>query len=601
MGIIENWSRNLGNLAGLRTRASGAAAATRENPFSSLGENTSEGVLVADCRLDDMPIIYVNAAFEAITGYKSADIVGKNCRYLQGDERLQPQVEQMRAAIASGASAKVTLRNYKKDGTAFWNELRLMPIRGNGGDVTHFVGFMRDVTARQCVAKSPGNAHLDRLTSSLNASSFVDALGKINAVHPVLVVNVDVAQFKDVNSGYGFDIGDALLVQIAQRMTMLGADIAARLEGDKFAIAFTAGTGVDVRDQLAYVVEVLEERYTLPGASIRPRFAIGYVTGEVGSNPVALVRNAATALEQSKSTRLRESRGFDVHGARSADERLRLTNELQEAVANGDFLYHFQPQVLLEGGEVIGAEALLRWSHGVLGLQEPQRFVSHAENTGIILDIGRRGLRSIAEFARRVNAGKTRPLQFAFNVSDVEFTRRDFVSYVEGVLSASRVDPSWLKLELSERMMTDESDEMLMTFRHLRDLGIGIAIDNFGAGYSTLRLLEAFPVSEIKIDRSLVRELTASATKRIVVDGLIKIAAELKFDLVAEGIETEAERRLLMEMGCTRGQGFLFSPPVGVDTFVQLASRTGAEATMQEGAPRLLHHLETGVLRHAQS
>ena len=219
-----------------------------------------------------------------------------------------------------------------------------------------------------------------------------------------------------------------------------------------------------------------------------------------------------------------------------------MTNELQQAVANNEFLFHYQPRVDLRTGAVIGAEALLRWNHGVFGLQGPVRFIELAEDTGLILDIGHWGRCEVARFAAEVNLHRPTPLTFSVNVAAIELTHRDIVASVQDAVKESGADPAWLTLELTERMLAEETPKLLAMFHQLRELKVGLSVDDFGVGYSSFRYIDRYPLTEIKIDKALIGELAQSAAKRIIVGAVIEIGRELGLDIVAEGIENGSSK-----------------------------------------------------------
>jgi len=248
-----------------------------------------------------------------------------------------------------------------------------------------------------------------------------------------------------------------------------------------------------------------------------------------------------------------------------------MTNELQQAVANSEFLFHYQPRVDLRTGALIGAEALLRWNHGVFGIQRPDRFIELAEDTGLILDIGHWGRCEVARFAVEVNRHRQTPLHFSINVAAIELTHRDIVASIQEAIEESGADPSWLTLELTERMLVEETPKLMAMFHQLRELGIGLSVDDFGVGYSSFRYVGKYPLTEIKIDKGFVSEMQQSAAKRIIVGATIEIGRELGIDIVAEGIETEAQRDALRNLNCPMGQGYLFGAPIEPDAFKKLA------------------------------
>ena len=533
--------------------------------------SAKDGVLVADVRASDAPIIYVNPMFEAITGYSSDEAIGKNCRYLQGSDHLQPEIDIMRQALEAGTAAHVRLRNYRKDGSLFWNDLHLVPL-STGGALTHYVGFIRDVTEQATTAgQLKQMLHRDTLTGCLNRDGLLAALEPLCAEHRLLIVKVDVARFHDINSGYGYDLGDALLGEIARRLAGLNAAAVARVGNDQFAIAFALRDEAEPDEHLARITECLGSQFDLPGAALTVRFATGYTLGARGDDPIMLVRQAGAALAQSNASQLRKPHAYSLEVEQQAFNRIRLTAELRQGIASDEFIYHYQPKIDLQTGEFVGAEALLRWRHGLFGLQSPDTFIRLAEDTGLILDIGERGFRQVAAFAARVNRWRNRPLRFAINVSAIEFTHRDMVSFIGEVLEETGAEPSWLTLELTERLIATDSQDLLTIFHRVRELGVGLSIDDFGTEYSSLRYLERFPVSEVKIDKSFISNLQHHPMKRIIVGAVIELGAELGIDIVAEGIEQEGERAMLRDMNCSLGQGYLFSPPLSEEHFEVLA------------------------------
>jgi PAS domain S-box-containing protein/diguanylate cyclase (GGDEF)-like protein len=540
--------------------------------WSTTLAGAQEGILVADIRQADSRIIYANKAFETITGYTQAEAIGKNCRYLQGSDRLQPQIGTMRAALAAGTATQVRLRNYRKDGSMFWNDVHLVPIHGPADAPTHYAGFIRDVTELVATAgRLEEMMHTDRLTACLNRDAFVELLSVLTEYNRVLLIKLDIARFHEINGGYGYDLGDALLRATAERLNALRADLTARIGNDQFALAFAIRDPGEVGAVLARLSRCMNARFALPGADLIIRFAIGFVAGAPGADARTLLRQAGAALADSKSSLLRRPHEFAVERETIAHHRLQMTAELQRALSGDAFIYHYQPQVELQSERIIGAEALIRWRHPLFGLQQPARFIGLAEETGLILDIGAAGLREVARFVADFNRGRTQPLGFSFNVSSIELTHRDMVSLVQRVIDETGIDPACLTLELTESLLAEDSPEMLGIFGRLRGLGVGLSIDDFGTGHSSLRYLERFPLSEIKIDRSFVAGLPGSAAKRVIVEAVIKLGAELGVRVIAEGVEQKNERDMLAAMGCLIAQGNFFSPALPLAQFIKIA------------------------------
>jgi PAS domain S-box-containing protein/diguanylate cyclase (GGDEF)-like protein len=533
-----------------------------------LVEELTDGIVIARVSAGNAPLLYVNRAFENLTGYERHEVLGKDCRYLQGNNRDQPEVARIRAAIAARVSVDVTLRNYRKDGSAFWNRLSLRPIAVVGEQL--YLGILRDVSAiRQTEIDLDRAANFDVATGCLNRQSFIVAAERCFATHSgrALIVKLDIIGFHDINAGYGFEVGDALLLETGRRLRETGAATVARMGANEFALAFELPDEASAQPIVSRISIALDHDFVVPGASVSLRFAIGYAIGEPGGSAIALVRNAGTALQAAKSDQLGGPRPFLGADQEEARLRVRLTRELKVAIANNEFVHHFQPQIDLSSGEWVGAEALLRWNHPLFGSQPPSRFIEAAERTGLLLDLGERGLCAVADFARRVNEHRDRPLRFSVNVSATEFLHRDMAELVDRVLRQTGAEPAWLTLEITESMLLNDTPGVLEAFRRLRDLGIGLSVDDFGTGYSSLRLLETFPVTEIKIDRSFVGELAASPSKMVIVRAISDLGRALGLTVVAEGVETEAQRTLLAGMGCPIGQGYLFGFPVDEERF----------------------------------
>ncbi len=411
------------------------------------------------------------------------------------------------------------------------------------------------------VARAAG---VDRLTGLLDRDGLLDRLEARDpqAASVLMIVKLDILRFHDVNSGFGYDAGDALLRSVAERLASLPAAAVSRVGTNTFALALELEDPGRSASMIDDVLQLLKPRFVLPGTSVAVQFAAGFALGTSGTNPLQLVRQAGMALQRAKAKPPHRPEAFAAADEREARNRIRLASELQTAVTNQELLFHFQPQFELGSGKLVGAEALLRWDHGVFGMQPPSRFIGVAEETGAILEIGAWGLRTLAAHAVQVNRDRGAPIRFAFNVSVIEFTQRDMVALVQQVLDETGCQAEWLTLELTENLMVGEPEDIRRALDELRRLGIGISIDDFGTGYSNLRYLESFPLTEIKVDRSFVRDVAHSATKRVIVESVIKLGAALDIRIVAEGIETDSERAIMQALGCSIGQGYLFAAPM---------------------------------------
>ena len=547
----------------------------------TLVEQMTDGIAIAKRLGANSPLLYVNKAFELLTGYSRNEVIGKDCRYLQGNEREQREIACIRAAIQAAEPVDATLQNYRKDGSAFWNSLSLRPAWV--GDELFYVGILRDVSAlRQAHMALDRVANLDGTTGCLNRQSFIHAAEErfaTNATTTLLVVKLDVVSFHDLNTGYGFEVGDALLCETGRRLRDMGAALVARMGANEFALIFELQDEPSADAIVKLVSASLAADFVVAGASVSLRFSIGYAVGKPLGRAISLIRNAGTALWAAKSDPLGGPRRFRDSDHEQASRRVRMTRELKVAVANDEFVYHFQPQVDLITGEWVGAEALIRWNHPLFGSQLPGSFIETAERSGLLLDLTERSLTTVATFARRINAHRDRALRFSVNVSAGEFLQHDMAEMLDRVLRLSDADPEWLTLEITESMFLSDTPGVMEAFQRLRQIGVGLSVDDFGTGYSNLRSLETFPVTEIKIDRSFISELATRPARRVIVNAIIDLGRALGLTVVAEGVETEAQRAMLGDMGCPVGQGYLFGRPTDAESFTTKLAQMRRDAT----------------------
>jgi len=540
----------------------------------TLVEELTDGIAIAQRSIANTPLLYVNRSFERLTGYTRHEVIGKDCRYLQGSERDQPEIARIRAAIEAGEPVDATLRNYRKDGSAFWNSLSLRPARV--GDELLYVGILRDVSAiQQAHIALDRAANLDGTTGCLNRQSFILAAEALFAKHAgsLLVLKLDAIGFHDLNTGYGFEVGDALLAETGRRLREVGAALVARMGANEFALGFEMPDEASADAIVTLVSAALAADFVVAGANVSLRFAIGYAIGQPGTRAIPLIRNAGAALWAAKSDPLAGPRRFRDADYEQARQRVRMTRELKVAVANDEFVYHFQPQVDLLTGKCLGAEALIRWNHPLFGSQLPGKFIETAERSGLLLDLTEKSLTIVAMFARRINANRDKAMRFSVNVSAGEFLHHDMAEMLDRILRLTSAEPAWLTLEITESMFLSDTAGVRDAFERLRQIGVGLSVDDFGTGYSNLRSLETFPVTEIKIDRSFVGELATNSSKRVIVRAIIDLGRALGLTVVAEGVETEVQRAMLCDMGCPVGQGYLFGVPNGEEGFAASLAR----------------------------
>jgi diguanylate cyclase (GGDEF)-like protein len=419
-------------------------------------------------------------------------------------------------------------------------------------------------------------ANFDVLTGVANRTRFQDLLQQTLAgagAAAQLVAKIDIGCFHALNTSYGYAVGDALLVAVARRLTQLPQNLTARLDADVFAVALPINVEGGTDAQLDALRLALSGPYELLGVTREVQFSIGYTVAHSGSDTRTLLRQTTIALRDCKSIRSREPRQYDA----AADERLReqqrVTADLQDAITSNEFVMYYQPKIHLDTDTIVGAEALLRWRHPTRGLLPPSHFIDLSEQAGLIIDIGTGVMQAAARFSVDINQRHSETLHIAVNVSLSQFTHKGMIQAVERLMVKTGVQPECLMLELTENLFAENSRELLKTFQRLRSLGLGLSIDDFGTGYASLRYLDRFPVSEVKIGRDFIRGLSHSRYHRSIIESIVHIAESLRIVVTAEGVETEVQRDLVRNLGCDYAQGYLFSRPLTARGFIRYLQR----------------------------
>ena len=408
------------------------------------------------------------------------------------------------------------------------------------------------------------NEHLARLLSQARHDQ-----------HLVAVLFLDLDNFKTINDSLGHGVGDELLCQVATRLktNLRGADIAARLSGDEFLLLL--GQIEDAQAITTAATRVLEQLappFTLQGMPVHVSCSLGVsVYPRDGGEAQTLLKHADLAMYQAKAAGRNTFRFFDESMNANMLEHLHLATGLRHALAEGELQLHYQPQLDLRSGRVIGAEALLRWQHPELGWIPPAKFIPVAESSGMIHELGTWVLNRACQDARAFRAQGLADLRIAVNVSPLQFRRGNIDHEVAMALARADLPASAIELEITESVLVDDNERLGKTLQCLHDMGVRIAIDDFGTGYSNLGYLQRYAVHRLKIDPSFTRSLCASAEAAGIVQAIIEMAHCLHLELVAEGVENEATLAKLLASGCEYGQGFHWSPAIAAEQFVAFA------------------------------
>ncbi len=567
-----------------RTRLEQQRNALHDAQMRAVAFEAQEGIVITDAH---KAVLKVNRAFTALTGYASEDAVGKTLRLLQAGYESATEGNVVLDAIAREGWWQGEVCNRRKTGERYPAWTNITAVKDERGSVTNYVVTMTDITARKAAEqKIEQLAYYDALTQLPNRRRLMDRLqqalrNSARTRRKGALLFIDLDNFKILNDTIGHDVGDRLLCKVAQRLTSSArdGDTIARLGGDEFVVMLeelsdsaeeAAGEAKRVGEQ---IMLALNRPYMLDGRVHYSTPSIGVALfSEADSSVEELLKQADIAMYQAKYAGRNALRFFDpdMQGALAA--RANLETALRRAIQERQFALHYQPQVDARG-DIIGAEALLRWSHPERGLQLPAQFIALAEETGLILAIGQWVLESacaqLSSWAARTPA---RNLYIAVNVSALQFRQADFVEQVSRALCKAGAPPQRLRLEITEQIVLADIGDAITKMQALEQLGVGFAIDDFGTGFSSLSSLARLPLDQLKIDQSFVRNLPDSRDDAVVVQTIIAVARSLGRAVIAEGVESEAQREFLERHGCPAYQGFLFSRPVAAADFERLCS-----------------------------
>ncbi|UXZ53666.1 EAL domain-containing protein [Halomonas sp. 7T] len=551
-------------------------------------EASVNGVLIADASQPDTPIVYANKAFARMTGYSQEEVIGRNCRFLQGPDSDPDVVAQLRRGIQEQRETHVTICNYRQDGTPFWNELYISPVRDQEGHVTHFVGIQHDISQQKASeARLSYYASHDDLTRLPNRMLFEETLCKqfalANTHHQrISVLFVDLDDFKPINDSLGHAVGDQVLVEVAQRLrdTLRQEDTVARLGGDEFVLLLT---NTPHEAQAEEVVErlllALAKPYCIEGRELHLSASVGIAMSQPDTpQPHTLIQQADIAMYRAKQQGRNAYAWFHHNGNDIASERVTLRNDLQDAIERQAFELYYQP-IFNRDGQIASVEALLRWPHPIQGYISPERFIPLAEATGQIMPISEWVLKRACRDMQQLHDKGLGAICVAVNLSPLQFHRASFLETLCATLKSTGMPPAQLTLELTEGILMDNTANAIDTLHSVRSMGIRVSIDDFGTGFSSLSYLKHLPISAVKIDRSFINELTHRNDDAAIVQGIISMAHHLGLSVVAEGVETDAQYQRLLTYQCDFFQGFGLAKPMPLSALEDLITVHAVSST----------------------
>jgi len=544
-------------------------------------EASANPIVIVDVSQHHQPLIYVNGAFESITGYSSEEAVGRNCKFLQGGDTDQPELQKLRDAIREKRSASVLLRNYRKDGSLFLNELYIAPVTDEQIDeVRYFVGVLYDVTQiRRYQEDLERQANYDALTGLANRNLLNERIQQalIQARrygHLLTVVFIDIDNFKLVNDSLGHSAGDELIVTVAERLRVCvrDGDTVARIGGDEFVLVLL---NQNFEDGNVHIMKRIQEEMAQPvmirGKGLVVTCSMGVARfPEDGEDSESLLANADVAMYRAKSNGRNNFQFYAKEMNARAGDRLSLESDLWHALENKELLLHYQPQIDMRTGRIVGMEALIRWHHPKRGAIPPMEFIPLAECNGLIIPIGQWVLETACRQSLQLREEGFPPMRVAVNLSARQLSQRDFAESVRDVIEKTGIDPACLELEVTESMVMQNVDEAVNILGDLNDMGVQLSLDDFGTGFSSLAYLKRFPIDRLKIDQSFIRHCDTDPDDAIISQTVIALAHGLKIKVIAEGIETAEHLAFLKANNCDEGQGYYISRPLPFDALREL-------------------------------
>ena len=548
-----------------------------------------EAMLITDA---DANIIRVNRAFEEITGYQAEEVIGRNPRILQSGRHDAAFYAAMWSSLHETGMWSGELWDRRKNGEIYPKYMTITAVYDDAQRLSNYVAAFNDISQRKQTEEAIHQlAFFDGLTKLPNRRLFLDRLQHCMAAsqrsgrHGALLM-LDLDNFKTINDTLGHATGDLLLSEVARRLKAVvrEGDTVARLGGDEFVVVLeelgirpeeaatqAEQTAEKIRTELAQPFQ-LQDRVHHSTSSIGVSLFRGHVENESD-----LLRQADLAMYQAKAAGRDAVRFYDPQMQAALDRHAALEEDLRHAMSKQEFQLHYQVQVDNQA-RPLGAEVLLRWQHPERGFVYPDQFIPVAEDTGLIVPIGLWVLEAACtQLALWQDDPLTRELTLAVNVSARQFRQMDFVAQVQRILRDCASNPERLKLELTESVVLENIEDAIEKMQSLKALGVEFSIDDFGTGHSSLSYLKRLPLAQIKIDRSFVRDIATDPNDAAIVNTIIAMSRTLGLNVIAEGVETEAQREFLDEHGCHAFQGYLFGRPLGLDEFKSALKRSFRE------------------------
>ena len=549
---------------------------------------SSNGIFIVRCTELSNPVVYVNPAFERITGYRGEELLGRDSENMCGfmgipgmDDREHVQV---RTAMAERRELRVTFRNVRKSGDIFWNDLTISPVDNDKGVITHFIGVINDITeSKQRTSMLEHEINHDLLTGLANRNLMWDRLEQGLSMAQrnkslVAVILVDLDNFKLINDTWGHLVGDEILKVVGRKMlrSVRDSDTVARLGGDEFVLVLTN------QPSLRYMLRMIERlrrdmasAVTVNNKEIPVRASMGVsVFPHDGVTAGELMRAADTAMYHAKQGGRDDVQFFSNDMKMATDAKQKLEQNMRQAIERDEMFLMFQPKLSLLTEKIIGAEALLRWRHPEQGVLLPASFMLDAEENGMIVPFGEWVLEQVCKVLQRMKLLGYDDLVVSMNLSFREFSQRGYFELLSKKLHDANVTPANFELEITEASLLRNAELTRGVYEHVARLGIKLAVDQFGAGVSSLENLHQVPVTSLKIYKGFISRINSPNDGDKMAKAIIGIGHLMNKGVVGEGVETPDQRDFLKLNGCDMVQGNYFSHPILLPAFEQLLADT---------------------------
>lgn len=578
LSIVDKDSTHPGIFITLRNSSSSARQARELKVFRNAVENTGSAVVITNAKGN---IEYANRRFSEITGYAIDDIKGRKPNFLGSGKTSTETYRELWQTILNNQQWRGTLLNRRKNGSTYWSLQNISPIHDELGNIINFVSVSEDISQiKEHDAQMEKMAYFDPLTDLGNRRSFRKTLDQYlhtpqeQGLHALLLLDLD--HFKQINDTMGHEAGDALLTTIAGRLNFCTRHKTSvfRLGGDEFTVIFrNCRDHKHIESRATEVLNLLSQPVQIGPHEISVTVSIGITLIGIDSQDASdLLRNADLAMYYAKKQGRNTFAFYEERMDEEAQRTLSIEHDLRSALDGDQLSLVYQPQISASGGRITSIEALLRWNHPLDGNIPPSEFIPHAEETGLIVPIGRWVMQEACSAAKSIQDAGLPPIKVCVNLSTRQFDDPDLITHIEEALSISGLNPKWLELEITESMLMRDMQSAIDILNRIKDMGISLAIDDFGTGYSSLSYLKKMPVDLLKIDRSFLQDIPSDRDNMAITSTIIAMTKQLGLRVVAEGVENEDQLKFLNSNNCNMMQGFLISKPVGIDKFKQAYS-----------------------------